>query len=98
MVQPNFQAQKCEIEEFITFSTDEKYHKRIYYLEYHCELNQIEYFWYNAKKWAQKNYQYTIKDLQQGVFQALASMPHNTFDLLLLLSLKNRSLLKSSFI
>ena len=63
LVQLDFQVQKCEIEEFIIFSTNGKYHMLIYYPKYHCELNHIEYFWFIVIKWAQENCQYILENL-----------------------------------
>ena len=50
MIQLDFWSQKCEIEEFITISANEKYYIVFYYLKYYCELNYIKDFWYNTKK------------------------------------------------
>ena len=78
LVQPDFQSQKCEIEEFITSSAHGKHHLVIYYPKYHCELNHIEHFWCNAKKWERENCQYTLEDLRRRVPRALASVPNKT--------------------
>ena len=43
-VQPDFQSQKYEIEEFITSSAYRKHHLVIYYPKYHYELNHIDHF------------------------------------------------------
>ena len=34
----------------------------MYYPKYYCKLKYIKYFWYSAKKWVKKNYQYIFKD------------------------------------
>ncbi len=38
-VQPDFLQQKYEIEEKITASPNDAYHKVSYYPKFHCELN-----------------------------------------------------------
>ena len=52
LVQLNFQLYKCKIRVLIIFLTNEKHYKMIYYFKYYYELNDIEHFWYSAKKWA----------------------------------------------
>ena len=63
LVQPDFQAQKFEIEESITGLPNGKHHIVMYYLKYHSKLNHMEHFWCSTKKWAQENCQYTLDDL-----------------------------------
>ena len=75
-VQPDFVSQKCEIEESITKSTNGKHHLVIYYPKYYYEFNHIKHFWYNTKKWAQKNCNYSLDDHHRCVPQALASVPN----------------------
>lgn len=71
-------AQKCEIEESITQSTNGKHHIVLYYPKYHCKLNHIEHFWCSAKQWARENCQYSLDDLRRRVPLALASVPNHT--------------------
>ena len=74
LVQPDFQAQKCEIEEFVTGSPHGKHHIMMYYPKYYYKLNYIEYFWCSAKKWVQENCHYTLDDLRRRIPQALVSI------------------------
>ncbi len=48
-VPPDFLHQKCEIEEKITTSPNDAYHKVIFYPKFYCKLNHIDHFWYNGK-------------------------------------------------
>ena len=66
-VQPDFLKQKCEIEEKITTSPNIAYHKVIYYPKFHCELNHMEHFWCNGKKYTWMKYDYTLDGLQKHV-------------------------------
>ena len=47
--------------------------------KYHFELNYIEHFWCNVKKWTRKNCQYTFEDLPYYVSPALTGMPNKIF-------------------
>ena len=75
-IQPDFVTQKCEIEKFITNSTNGKYHLVMYYSKYHYELNHIKYFWCNAKKYAWKNCNYSLDNFYWCVSWALANIPN----------------------
>ena len=77
-IQPDFQAQKYEIEESITSSANGKHHIVIYYPKYHCKLNHIEHFWCSVKKWVRENCQYTLDDFRRRVPRTLASIPNKT--------------------
>lgn len=70
-------AHWCEIEESIASSANSKHHIVLYYPKYYCELNHIEHFWCNAKKWARENCQYSLDDLCRRVSLALASVPNH---------------------
>ena len=39
----------------------------IYYPKYYYKLNYIKYFQFNAKKQTQKNYNYTLNNLQKFI-------------------------------
>ena len=52
--QPDFQAQKSDIEETIEM----KSYLVLYYPKFHCELNHIEYFWSHSKRYARENCNY----------------------------------------
>ena len=65
-------------QESIINSVKPKYHLVMYYPKYYYEFNYIEYFYYSAKKWAEKNYHYTFENLQYYVPQALASISQKT--------------------
>jgi len=43
--QPDFQAQKCQLQDALEAAG----HQVIFYSEFYCELNIIEYFWERAK-------------------------------------------------
>ena len=77
-VQPDFFQQKCEIEEKITASPNDAYHKVIYYPKFHYELNHIKHFWYNSKDHVWMECDYTLNGLQKYVPQALASVENST--------------------
>ena len=77
-VQPNFLQQKCKIEEKIKASPNGAYHKVIYYLKFHCELNHIEHFWCNSKDYARIECDYILDGLRKHILQALASIKNST--------------------
>jgi len=68
--QPDFQAQKCELQEALEAAG----HLVIFYPSFHCELNFIEYFWGNAKLYARANCEYTYPALVRIVPEALAQV------------------------
>ncbi|RPB05444.1 hypothetical protein L873DRAFT_1663104, partial [Choiromyces venosus 120613-1] len=57
--QPDFQAQKSQLQE--TFEAAD--HLVIFYPVYHCELNFIEYFWGSAKVYTQAHCEYSFPSL-----------------------------------
>ena len=75
-VQPDFMSQKCEIEESIIKSTNEKHYLMMYYPKYYCKLNHIKHFWCSARKWARNNYNYSLDDLCRYVPRALTNVPN----------------------
>ena len=77
--QPDFMAQKSEIEErFQGKPDDPTRHPVVYYPKFHCELNHIEYFWCDCKFYTHKNCTYTIEGLREIVPQALRQVKHST--------------------
>ncbi len=73
-VQLNFFQKKYEIEEKIAASSNDTYHKVIYYSKFHCELNHNENFWCNGKNYSQIECDYTFDALRKYLPQALASV------------------------
>ena len=74
-LQPDFLAQKCEIEEKITGLSDTPTrHRVMYYPKFHCELNHIQCFWCNGKCYTQRNCKYTIERLWSDVSTALSQI------------------------
>lgn len=76
LVQPDFQAQKYEIEESIQ---NLLYHMFLYYLKFHCKFNYIRYFGYSAKQYAPFWCKYSLNDLQKRVLLSLESVTNYTF-------------------
>lgn len=72
--QPDFQAQKSDIEETIEM----KSHLVLYYPKFHCELNHIEYFWSHSKRYARENCNYKIEGLRKTVPASLAHVANST--------------------
>jgi len=70
--QPDFQAQKPELQETI----EKAGHLVILYPAFHCEINFIEYFCGAAKHYTQKHCEYNFESLQRLVPEALASIPN----------------------
>lgn len=68
--QPDFQAQKGELQETLEAAG----HLVIFYPSFHCELNFIEYFWGRAKVYARANCEYTFPALVRIVPEALAQV------------------------
>jgi len=69
--QPDFQSQKCQLQETIEAAG----HRIIFYPLYHCELNFIEYFWGRAKVYTRAHCGYTFPSLVRTVPLALAQIP-----------------------
>ena len=49
-------------------------HKVIFYPKFHCELNYIENYWGQAKKYARRHCDYSFDGLQKTVPNALKSV------------------------
>ena len=47
-------------------------HRVMYYPKFHCELNHIEYFWFDGKSWTRRHCKYTIEGLREDVSKALS--------------------------
>ena len=77
--QPDFLSQKCEIEEKVEAfpGSDHRYRVR-YYPKFHCELNHIEYFWCQSKRYAREHCDYSIEGLRQTVPLSLTSVRPST--------------------
>ena len=46
-------------------------HKVMNYPKFYCELNHIQYFWYDKKSWTCQYCQYTLEELREDIFKAL---------------------------
>jgi hypothetical protein len=68
--QPDFLAQKPLIQEII----EQRGHKVIFYPKFHCELNFIERYWGEAKRYARNNCDYSWNGLKTVVPKALDSV------------------------
>ncbi len=77
-IHPDSLQQKCEIEDKITASPSNSYHKVIYYPKFHCELNHIEHFWCNGENYSRIECDYTLDRLQKHIPQALANVKSST--------------------
>ena len=53
-------------------------HKVFFYPKFHCELNFIEYFWAQAKRFARQNCAYSLSGLRQTIPHALDSVSIET--------------------
>ncbi|CAG8712722.1 5679_t:CDS:2 [Cetraspora pellucida] len=49
-------------------------HMCMFYLKFYCELNYIESFWSETKRYSRLHYDYTFKGLQEVVLHALESI------------------------
>lgn len=67
-IQPDFLAQKCEIEEVIKNSSEGQYHMVLYYPKFHCELNHIEHYWCHCKAYARHHCEYSLENFE-GVYR-----------------------------
>ena len=65
--QPDFQAQKCQLQETLEAAG----HQVVFYPGFHCELNFIEYFWGRAKLYTRAHCEYSFPSLVRIVPIAL---------------------------
>src|SRR5205807_1805003 len=65
--QSDFASQKSCLQEMIEAAG----HMCIFYLKFHCELNFIESFWAEAKRYSQLHCDYTFQSLKNVVPHAL---------------------------
>jgi len=68
--QPDFQAQKCQLQETLEAAG----YQVIFYPAFHCELNFIEYFWGRAKVYTRSHCEYLFPSLVRTVPEALAQI------------------------
>jgi hypothetical protein len=69
-LQPDFQQQKSLVQEVIEAAG----HLCIFLSKFHCELNFIEFFWGQIKKYLHDNCDYTFETLKENIPKALASV------------------------
>ena len=62
ILQLDFLAQRLLVREII----ENRGHKVIFYLKFHCELNFIEMFWGAAKRYTRNNGDYSLKGLEKN--------------------------------
>jgi hypothetical protein len=67
-------AQKSAIEETVEAQS----HTVLFFPKFHCELNHIEYFWSQAKRYARENCIYKIEGLRDTVPASLAHVANST--------------------
>ncbi len=53
-------------------------HKVIYYLKFHCELNHIQYFWWDGKSGTRHHCKYILDGLRKDVPKALKQVKSST--------------------
>jgi len=66
-LQPDFKAQKGELQEAI----ERAGHLVLFYPPFHCEINFIEYFWEAAKRYTRVHYEYDFPSLKRLVPEAM---------------------------
>ena len=71
-LQPDFKAQKGELQEAI----EKVGHLVLFYPPFHCELNFIEYFWGAAKRYTRENCEYDFPSLKRLVPEAMNQIPN----------------------
>jgi hypothetical protein len=53
-------------------------HEVIFYPKFHCELNYIEYYWAELKRYTRANCKYTFAELEKTVMEAMDSVDLKT--------------------
>jgi transposase len=69
--QPDFAAQKSRLEDVI----EKAGHLVLFYPKFHCELNWIEHYWGETKRYTRRNCTYTLAGLREVLPTALESVP-----------------------
>jgi hypothetical protein len=69
-LQPDFKEQKSLVHETIEAAG----HRCIMLPKYHCELNEIEFFWGAMKRYLREHCDYTYSGLQKNIPDAMASI------------------------
>lgn len=72
--QPDFKAQKSQIEEYLTSQGQ----LVLFYPKFHCECNWIERYWGYCKRYTRENCSYNITGLRQNVPVAMEQVPGKT--------------------
>jgi len=72
--QPDFRLQKSMLVEEI----EQKGHLVMFFPKFHCEINWIEYFWAQCKRYAREHCDYTLTGLRARIPDALASVKETT--------------------
>lgn len=70
-LQPDFTQQKPLVQETIKVAE----HLCLFFPEFHCELNYIEFFWAEVKKYLCDHCNYTFDTLKDNITKALESVP-----------------------
>jgi hypothetical protein len=73
-LQPDFRAQKCNVQDVI----ESQGHLCTFLPKFHPELNWIEYFWGQTKRYTRWHCAYDIKSLRKNVPAALDSVPRGS--------------------
>lgn len=73
-LQPDFAEQKSLVQETIEAAG----HLCLFFPKFHCELNYIEFFWAQVKKYLRENCDYTFDTLKENMPKALKSVPLET--------------------
>ena len=68
--QPDFASQKNHLQEVIELAG----HRCIFYPKFHCELNFIESFWGEAKRYSRLHCDYSFRGLKEIIPRALESV------------------------
>jgi hypothetical protein len=75
--QPDFLEEKSMLETVINAAG----HEVIFYPKFHCELNNIEYYWGTVKRYTRANCQYSFPELEKISFVAIDSVKLKTIRL-----------------